>query len=155
MRTQLPCPKGAYPSIFGPYLLWLNGWMDQDATLYEHKPRPRRQCVRLGRSSPPRKGAQPPVLGPCLLWPNGWMDEHATWYGSRARPRSHCVRRGPSSPTKGAQQHPLFSAHVYCSHGRSAQLLLSSCCLLSTSEEIGWEEHLQTDLFCVESDVKP
>jgi len=25
-------PKGAEPSIFGPYLLWPNGWMDQDAT---------------------------------------------------------------------------------------------------------------------------
>jgi len=27
-----PFPKGAQPPIFGPYLLWLNGSMDQDAT---------------------------------------------------------------------------------------------------------------------------
>jgi len=28
-----PLPqKGAEPLIFGPYLLWPNGWMDQDAT---------------------------------------------------------------------------------------------------------------------------
>jgi len=30
--TQLPSPKGAQPPIFDPYLLWPNGWMDQDAT---------------------------------------------------------------------------------------------------------------------------
>jgi len=59
-----------------------------------------------------------------LLWPNGWMDEDATWYGSRPRPRPHCIRRGPSSPQ---QPRPLFSAHVYCGHGRPSRLLLSSC----------------------------
>jgi len=48
-----------------------NGWMDQDATWYGGRPRPRWHCVRWGPSSPPRKGAQqPPFFGPCLLWPN-------------------------------------------------------------------------------------
>jgi len=32
--------KGAQPSIFGPRLLWPNGWMDQDATWYGGRPRP-------------------------------------------------------------------------------------------------------------------
>ena len=32
MDTQLPFPKkGEQPPIFGPCLLWPNGWMDQDA----------------------------------------------------------------------------------------------------------------------------
>jgi len=64
--------KKAHPlhPIFGPCLLWRNGWMDQDATWYGDKPRPKRRCVRWGRSSL-RKGAQPPVFGSCLLWPNG------------------------------------------------------------------------------------
>ena len=32
-ESQLPSPKGeAEPPIFGPYLLWPSGWMDQDAT---------------------------------------------------------------------------------------------------------------------------
>ena len=77
----------------------------------------------------PRKRAHPPhpIFGPCLLWQNGWMDEDATWYGSRPRPRSHCIRRGPSCPRKGHSSPPLFSAHVYCGHGRPSQLLLSSC----------------------------
>ena len=61
--------------IFGPCLLWPNGWMNQDATWYRSKPRPRRRCVRWGRSSP-LKGTQPPSFRscPCLLWPKaGWM----------------------------------------------------------------------------------
>jgi len=42
-----PLPKkGAEPPIFGAYLLWLNGWMDQDAAWHGGRPRPRRHCVR-------------------------------------------------------------------------------------------------------------
>jgi len=40
----LPLKKGAQPPIFGPCLLWPNGWMDQDATWYGGRPRPRRHC---------------------------------------------------------------------------------------------------------------
>jgi len=36
-----PSRKGAEPPIFGPFLLWPKGWMDQDATLYGGRPRPR------------------------------------------------------------------------------------------------------------------
>jgi len=49
-----PRRKRAQPHpIFGRCLLWPSGWMDQDATWYGGKPRPRRRCVRWGRSSPP------------------------------------------------------------------------------------------------------
>ena len=43
-----PSPKkGAEPpSIFGPFLLWPNGWMHQDAIWYGGRPRPRRLRVR-------------------------------------------------------------------------------------------------------------
>ena len=34
-------------------------------------------------------------------------------------------------------------------------LLVFDSCFLGTSQEIGWEEHLQNDLFCVEWDAKP
>jgi len=34
-------------SVCNVGVLWSNGWMDQDATWYEGKPRPRRHCVRL------------------------------------------------------------------------------------------------------------
>jgi len=38
--------NGAQPPIFGPCLLWPNGWVDQDATCYGGRPRFRRHCVR-------------------------------------------------------------------------------------------------------------
>ena len=40
------------PPIFGPCLFWPNGWMDQDATWYGDKPRPRRRCVIYGIAVP-------------------------------------------------------------------------------------------------------
>ena len=47
------------PPIFGPFLLWPNGWIDQDATWYRGKPRPRRLCVRCRHSFPRKKGHSP------------------------------------------------------------------------------------------------
>ena len=82
----------------------------------------------------PRKKAHP-NFGPCLLWPNGWMGEDAAWYGRRPRPRPHCTRRDPSSRKRGTVA-PLFSAHVYCGHGRPSQLLLSSCCFYYLTLEV-------------------
>jgi len=120
--TQIPPQKGAQqPPIFGPCLLWPNGWMDQDATGYGGRPR------RLGPGhivldGDPQRGTAPrAIFDPCLLCPNGWMDEDATWWGGRPRPHCvrwpgprssspHCVRRGPASP-KGTQL-PIFGASV-------------------------------------------
>ena len=42
-----PFPKGGQSApIFGPFLLWLNGWMHQDATWDGGRPQPRGLCVR-------------------------------------------------------------------------------------------------------------
>jgi len=76
MGSQLPTPqKGggqSSPSIFGPCLLWPNGWMDQDATWYGDRPRSRRHCVSWATQFSPRKGHTPtPLFGACLLWPEG------------------------------------------------------------------------------------
>jgi len=79
-----PLQKGAQNRpIFGPFLLWPNGWMDQDATWYWGRHRPRQHCLRWG-SSPghivldgdpalfsPKIAWQSPVFGSCPLWPNG------------------------------------------------------------------------------------
>ena len=55
-----PPQKGAEPPIFGPFLLWPNVWMHQDATWYGSRPRPRRLSVKWGSSSPaPKKGTAP------------------------------------------------------------------------------------------------
>jgi len=126
-----PYPKWAEPNpIFGPCLLWPNGCMDQDATWYGGRPWLTQHCVRYGPSYPRKKGTPMHPILASVLWPNGWMDEwmdeDAAWYESRPWPRPHCTRRGPSSRKRGTAA-PLFSAHVYCDHGRPSHLLLSSC----------------------------
>ena len=63
MGTQLP-PRRAQPPhpIFGPCLLCSNGWMEQDATCYRSRPRPRPHCVRRGPSCPRKRGTTTPSL---------------------------------------------------------------------------------------------
>ena len=41
--------------------------MDQDATWYKGRPRPRPHCVTCGRSSPSQKGHSPPIFGPMFI----------------------------------------------------------------------------------------
>ena len=74
-----PSQKGGTP-IFGPFLLWPNGWMHQDVTWYGGKPEPGRLCVRWGPSPLPEKGRSPAHFS-AHVWPNGCMDKDATWYG--------------------------------------------------------------------------
>jgi len=52
--------KKADPShpIFGPCLLWPNGWMDGDAAWYGNRPRPRPHCIRWGPTSRERGTSQ-------------------------------------------------------------------------------------------------
>jgi len=55
-----PLPKKeAQPPIFGPCLLWPNGWMHQDATWYGGRPWPRPHCARWRCSSPTKRGHRP------------------------------------------------------------------------------------------------
>jgi len=51
--------------IFGPCLLWPNGWMDQVPLGTEVRLGP--GDVLDGVAAPLLKGAQPPVFGSCLL----------------------------------------------------------------------------------------
>ena len=60
----------ATPPNFWPMFIVPNGWMDEDATWYESRPRPRPHCIiRRGPSSPRQGHSSPPLFGPCLLWP--------------------------------------------------------------------------------------
>jgi len=54
-------PKGhsRLPALFGPCLFCPNGWMEQDASWYGGRPRPRPYCVRWGPSSLKRGTAAP------------------------------------------------------------------------------------------------
>ena len=68
MGTQLTRIRSTAPIIVGPCLLWPNGWMDQDATWYEGRPRSRPHCVRKGPSFPlPKEAQQPFPLRPMSL----------------------------------------------------------------------------------------
>jgi len=51
-EPSYPPEKRAHPPLFGPScLLWLNGWMNEDATWYGSRRRPR-HCITRGPSSP-------------------------------------------------------------------------------------------------------
>jgi len=56
--------EGGASPIFGPCLLWPNGWMDQDVTWYGGRPRRKRLCY-VGTQFPQRHSH--PIFGPCLL----------------------------------------------------------------------------------------
>jgi len=49
-------------------VLWSNGWMDQDATWFGGRPRPRRHCVRckLSAPPPPERGTKAPFSVHCF-----------------------------------------------------------------------------------------
>jgi len=89
MGTQPSPPKGggALSPIFGPFLLWPNGWMHQDTTWYDCRPQPRGLYVRWRHSPSPKRGP-PQFFGSCLLWLNGWMDQNATWHTPARRRRT-------------------------------------------------------------------
>jgi len=66
--ANLPKMGAEAPPIFGPFLLWPNGWMHQDATWYGGRLQPRGLCVRWGPIAPPQKGGgAPQIFGPYLL----------------------------------------------------------------------------------------
>ena len=61
-RSPLPIGAELHSPIFGPFLLWPNGWIHHDATRYAGWPQPRRLCVRWGPGRLPKKGAEPPLF---------------------------------------------------------------------------------------------
>jgi len=119
---------GRAPQIFGTCLLWPNDWMDQDVTWYGGRPRPTRHYVRCGPSYPQKKGH---TYTPTQFLAHVYCGQMAGWMKTPLGTKvylgaGHIVLDGVPAPAKRAQ-HPLFSAHVYCGHGRPSQLLLSSC----------------------------
>ena len=127
-----PSPKrgGQPPPTFGPFLLWPNGSMHQDATWYAGRPRSRPHCARWGRgtrlTSPKRDTAH---------------QFSAHFYCGQTATRikmplcmevglgpGDCVRWDPGSPTeKRHSPHPIL-AHVYC--GQMAGWMKMPCHLV-------------------------
>jgi len=58
-----PRKKGTLPdAIFGPCLLWPNGWMDEDSTCYRSRPQPTPHCIRWGPRSPTERRTAAPLF---------------------------------------------------------------------------------------------
>jgi len=104
-----PRQKGDRPPspIFGPCLLWPNGWMDQD-TWQGGRPQPRRLCVRWRPSPSPENGAEPPNFRPTSVVAKRLDELRCHLYGGRPWPMRHYVRWGPSSPSPNGAQPPIF-----------------------------------------------
>jgi len=70
-----PPQKGDGPPVFGPYLLWPNGCMDQDASWYRGRPRPRSHCARWKLSSSFSKRGHSPQFSAHVCWHQtaGWI----------------------------------------------------------------------------------
>ena len=104
--------KGAEPPpCFGPYLLWPDGWMDQHATSYGGRPRPKRHCVRWGPSFLP-KGHSPQFLAHVSCGQTaGWIKMPLGMEVDLCS--GDIVLDGTELPPKRGRA-PQFSAHVYC-----------------------------------------
>ena len=123
--THLPLPKkGPEPPIFGPCLLWTNGWVDQDATWYGGRHRPRRRCVT--QLPLPKKGHSPQFSAQVYCGQTAGWTKIPLGTEIDLGPGHMVLDRDPAPPVKRAQQ-PLFSADVYRGHGRPPELLLTSC----------------------------
>jgi len=108
-----PTPKGAQslPPVFGRYLLWPNGWMDQNATWYGGRSQPRPHCARRGPSPHPKKGIAPQFSTHVCCGQTGWIN--ATWCEGIGLGSYHNVLHGnPAHPhvpsPEGAQPSSNF-----------------------------------------------
>jgi len=121
--------RGTVPPIFGQCPLWQNGWMNEDATWYGGRPRPRRLISVRWRPSYPQKEGTPThtqFLAHVYCGPSaGWMQTPLATEIDLGP--GHTVLNGVPALRERGTAPTLFSVHVYCGHGRPSQLLLSSC----------------------------
>ena len=83
-----------------------------------------RHCVRCGPSYPQKNGH----IDPTQFLAHVYCCQMAGWMKTPLGTEvdlgpGHIVLDGVPVPAKGAQQPPVFSAHVYCGHGRPSPLL--------------------------------
>jgi len=119
MGTQPPPPKGgrAPSPIFGPFLLWPNGWMHQDTTWYIARPQPMGLRVRWGpsplslkRGRSPLSNFRPVSILAKRLDGSRW---HLAWRWALVQ-ATLCYMGKPSSPPPKGHRAPQFSAHFCC-----------------------------------------
>jgi len=115
MGTQLsPSQKGGRPPIFGPCLLWPNGWVDQDDTWHGGGPRSRPHCARWRPAPVPQKGTEAPFSAHVYCGQTaGWIKVPlGTAIGLDP---GHIMLDGDPAPSPQKWgSAPQFSAYVYC-----------------------------------------
>ena len=106
--------EGDTTPIFGPCLLWPNGWMDQDGTWHGGRPRPRPLCARWRPSSTPKGHSPQFPAHVCCGQTAGWIKMPLGMeVGLGLRDIVFDVdpatfrKKGTPTPTE-------FLAHVYC-----------------------------------------
>jgi len=126
MGTQPPPQKGVrapFP-IFGPFLLWPNGWMQQDAPGYGGRPCPMPYCVRWGPSSLP---LPPTKIGDTA--PNFWpMSIVVKWSPISAK----CLALVLHLTTQSKLERPQLKLHPSTLAIFQPTEKLYSCCYLFT-----------------------
>ena len=129
MTTQLPQKKGTAPTQFLPHVYcgqtaeWIKMPVGTEVNLSPG------DVVLDGVAAPPVRGAQPHPQFSVHVYCGqtaGWMKTPLCTEVDLG-PGHIVLDKDPVPPRKGHNS-PLFSAHVYCGHGRPSQILLS-CCL--------------------------
>ena len=115
--APLPQKGRSHSSIFGPFLLWPNGWMHQDATWYGGGPWSRPHCARWSPSPLRKKGAEPSQFSAhvyCGQMAALIKTPFGTEVGLGLRDIVFDV--DPATPRKrGTPGHPIqLLAHAYC-----------------------------------------
>ena len=89
-------------------LLWPNGWMDQDATWYGGRTRPRQPCVRWAPSPPPQYSAHVHCgqMAGLIKMPLGTEVNRS--------PRNVVLDAVAAPPPQKKGTAPEFLVHVYC-----------------------------------------
>ena len=137
--TRRPCVRWGPSSLlksdtartplFGPCLLWQNGWMDQDASCYEGRPRPRLHCVTWG-SSIPHKGHSPQLWPMCIVAKRSPISATVEHLFIKARAMAQ-ASLSPISLQSGSNLHDMYSYQKTCKLvlGSTKVLLQAWCCL--------------------------
>ena len=142
LGTQPYLPKkevehGVEPQIFGPCLLWPNGWMDQDGTWHGSRPWSSPHCARWGHSCLPQKGSRAsPNFRPIFIVAKRLNASrcHLVWRYASAQ-ATLCYMGTQPLPQKGRSS-TQFSAHVYC--GQTAAWIKMPLVRRYTSADATW-----------------
>ena len=122
-------------SVCNVDVFWPNGWMDQDATWFGGRPRPRTQCVRWRPVAPSERGtAAPPPFRPMSIVAKRLDGSGYHLIRGGPRPRRQCVRRATSSPKERGITAFHFSVHVYC--GQTVAILATAELLFYLSRQL-------------------